>query len=367
MPPGGGEMSEQLPAQFWGRRLRISVRALMVLVLIIGGGLGWVIYRARVQREAVAAITRAGGEFAYSWQWSNGLPVFPRRKPPWPEWLRKGIGPDFLDTVTFVRLMGARCDDESLRAACRLPALRDLWVENTTATDFAVDDIRNLRKLEKLVLNQKNITVRPLRHVAEMIELRDLKLGKIPLRDEDMKFLRRLTKLERLMLPSRTELTDNWLPNLEGKVNLSSLMLYNVAITTDGLRHLGSLSNLRSLSLHGSRVTSLVPIRPLTKIRWLCLAYTPIDDSALAVLQNWPQLYDLDLRKTNITDAGMVTLSGLSSLRELNLSQTRVTDAGLRHLARSNSLRSVVVRETEVTDAGIAGFSRVNALIAVKR
>jgi hypothetical protein len=28
----------------------------MVLVLIIGGGLGWVIHRARVQREAVAAI-----------------------------------------------------------------------------------------------------------------------------------------------------------------------------------------------------------------------------------------------------------------------------------------------------------------------
>ena len=339
----------------------------MVLVLITGGGLGWVIYRARVQREAVAAITRAGGEFAYSWQRSNGLPVLPRQKPPWPEWVRNRIGPDFLGTATFVRLMGARCDDESLRAACRLPALRELWVENTTATELVVEDIRYLKKLEKFVLNQKDITARPLRHLREMAELRDLKLGKIPLRDEDMKFLRRLTKLERLMLPSRTELTDNWLPNLEGKANLSSLMLYNVAITTDGLRQLSSLSNLTALSLHGSRVTGLEPLRPLTKIRRLCLAYTPIDESALTVLQDWPQLYDLDLRKTNITDAGMVTLSGLSSLRERYLSQTRVTDAGLRHLARSNSLRSVVVRETEVTDAGIAGFSKLNAMIAVKR
>jgi hypothetical protein len=99
--------------------------------------------------------------------------------------------------------------EDALRAACRLPALRELWVENTTATDFAVEDIRNLKKLEKLVLNQKDITARPLRHVGEMTELRDLKLGKPPLRDEDMTFLRRLTKLERLMLPSRTELTDN--------------------------------------------------------------------------------------------------------------------------------------------------------------
>jgi hypothetical protein len=348
-------MSKQLRAYSWRRRLQVSVRALMVLVLITGGGLGWVIYRARVQREAVAAITRAGGEFAYSWQRSNGLPVIPRPKPPWPEWLRKGIGPDFLDTVTYVSLMGARCDDESLRAACRLPALRELWVENTTATELVVEDIRNLKKLEKFVLNQKDITARPLRHLGEMTELRDLKLGKIPLRDEDMTFLRRLTKLERLMLPSRTELTDNWLPNLEGKVNLSSLMLYNVATTTDGLRQLSSLSNLTALSLHGSRVTGLEPLRPLTKIMGLSLAYTPIDESALTVLQDRPQLYYLDLHKTNITDAGMVTLSGLSSLRERYLSQTRVTDAGLRHLARSNSLRSVVVRETEVTDAGIEG------------
>jgi internalin A len=157
------------------------------------------------------------------------------------------------------------------------------------------------------------------------------------------------------MLPCRTELTDNWLPNLEGKANLSSLMLYNVAITTDGLRHLRSLSNLTARSLHGSRVTGSEPLRPLTKIMGLSLAYTPIDESALTVLQDRPQLYYLDLHKTNITDAGMVTLSGLSSLRERYLSQTRVTDAGLRHLARSNSLRSVVVRETEVTDAGIEG------------
>jgi hypothetical protein len=33
----------------------------MVLVLIVGGGLGWFIRRATVQRGAVKAITAAGG------------------------------------------------------------------------------------------------------------------------------------------------------------------------------------------------------------------------------------------------------------------------------------------------------------------
>jgi internalin A len=361
-------MPEHLSHESWRRRLRISVRGMMVLVLIVGAGLGWVIYRARVQREAGAAIKRAGGDFEYSWQWSNGLPVFPPPKPPWPEWVRQRLGPDLLDTVTYVNLTGQRCDDESLRAACRLPWLLELQVQNTSASDLAVGDIGNLKNLQHLVLNQKNITARTLRQVGEMTELRDLMLGKIPLSDEDMTFLKRLTKLERLMIASRTELTDNWLPNLEGMVNLSSLMLRNMAITTEGLHHLGSLSNLRSLSLEGSRrVTGLEALRPLTKITYLCLANTPIDESALTVLQSWPQLDNLDLRKTNVTDAGVVALSGLSSLRELDLSQTKITDAGLRHLARSNSLRSVFVRQTEVTDAGIAEISKANALITVRR
>ena len=77
------------------------MRGLMALVLIIGGGLGWVIHRAHVQRDAVAAIRRVGGEAAYSWQWSNRAPVTPRSKPPWSDWVRRILGPDFLDTVTF--------------------------------------------------------------------------------------------------------------------------------------------------------------------------------------------------------------------------------------------------------------------------
>ena len=47
-------MPEQPSSDTWRRRLRISVRGLMALVLIVGGGLGWVIHRAHVQRDAVA-------------------------------------------------------------------------------------------------------------------------------------------------------------------------------------------------------------------------------------------------------------------------------------------------------------------------
>jgi hypothetical protein len=45
--------------------VRISVRALIVAVLVIGAGLGWLVRRSHVQRDAVAAISRAGGLVEY--------------------------------------------------------------------------------------------------------------------------------------------------------------------------------------------------------------------------------------------------------------------------------------------------------------
>ena len=44
------------------RWLRISVRGVIVLVLVIGVGMGWIVRRARIQRDAVAAIENAGAQ-----------------------------------------------------------------------------------------------------------------------------------------------------------------------------------------------------------------------------------------------------------------------------------------------------------------
>jgi hypothetical protein len=51
----------------WWRYLRLSVRGLMLVVLAVGGYLGWWLHLARVQRQAVAAIRGAGGSISYEW------------------------------------------------------------------------------------------------------------------------------------------------------------------------------------------------------------------------------------------------------------------------------------------------------------
>jgi len=83
-------------------RLRLSVLALMLLVLILGGGFGWVVHRARVQRDAVAAIEGAGGSVRYElFTLSSKNYKFET-----PQWLLSHLGADYVGTVKAVYLSG---------------------------------------------------------------------------------------------------------------------------------------------------------------------------------------------------------------------------------------------------------------------
>ena len=78
---------------------RISVRAFIVVVLAMGAGLGWIVRRSHVQRDAVAAITKAGGLVEYEWESGD-----PNIKPKlwWPKWLMEWAGVDHFGNVLYV-------------------------------------------------------------------------------------------------------------------------------------------------------------------------------------------------------------------------------------------------------------------------
>ena len=59
----------------WRRFLRFSVRGMIVVVLLIGVWMGWLVRNTRIQREAIAAIRKAGGRVLYDWQWKNGRAI----------------------------------------------------------------------------------------------------------------------------------------------------------------------------------------------------------------------------------------------------------------------------------------------------
>jgi hypothetical protein len=85
----------------WRRFLRFSVRGLIVLVLVIGVGLGWIVRSAYIQRDAVAAVKKAGGSVSYDREPSDGDNALAGS--PWtPRWLVDFVGVDYFGAVTDV-------------------------------------------------------------------------------------------------------------------------------------------------------------------------------------------------------------------------------------------------------------------------
>jgi hypothetical protein len=103
------------------------VRGLIVLLLVIGAGLGWIVHQAHVQRDGVAAIRRAGGSVMYDWEWSDGKSI-PGGKPQAPRWLVDRVGVAYFGQVTWVQFVSTIATDATLADAGRLTRLDRLDV-----------------------------------------------------------------------------------------------------------------------------------------------------------------------------------------------------------------------------------------------
>src|SRR4051794_1544302 len=107
-------MQDQPPTRAWWHRFHfcLNVRALMVVVLILGGVFGWIAHLARlarVQRDAVAAVSKAHGSVLYDWQMQGDeVRVNPdtntteNEVPRVPKWLVDRLGVEYFGDVAQV-------------------------------------------------------------------------------------------------------------------------------------------------------------------------------------------------------------------------------------------------------------------------
>ena len=149
---------------------------------------------------------------------------------------------------------------------------------------------------------------------AEFPELEDVILNTSVLKREEVAKLSQLSQVKSLGL-SRTNVQDDWLPDLFGMTGLENLYLSETQITDEALQHLAS----------------------------------------------FPRLKMVNLNETAITDAGMTILAEHPSLETLYVVLTSFSDAGLMNLKASSSLKQVFVKGTPVTEQGIEEFRQANA------
>jgi hypothetical protein len=233
----------------WWSYLRFGLRTLIVLVLLIGGILGWTVHQAQVQREAVAAVLRAGGRVRYDWEVpAKAKPTFwggmgmsgmggeitghpaTNSTPPWPRWLVDRLGLDYFGRVVEVDLFGH-------------------------GSDADLESIGRLGQLERLVLARSAVTDLGMAHLAGLTKLQGLYLGGTPVSDAGLAHVKGLTRLRGLGL-DETRVSDAGLANLKGMTELHQLALDGTDVSDAGLVYLKGTTELRVLSLDGTRVTN---------------------------------------------------------------------------------------------------------------
>jgi hypothetical protein len=285
------------PKRRWWRRLpaRLSLRALMVLVLLLGGVLGWSANRARRQGEAIQRVARLGGRIGYDYNYMAERGNYPPAKaadPPAPRWLLRWLGPEYFRRVNFVSLAehtsGRARDVPDLAFLDGLP---DVVVIDLAATRFADAELAHARP-------------------------------------------HRLIRL----LAGGSRLGDEGLARLGAKPELWELDLSGSRVSDVGMVHLAGMPKLRDLDLGGLSVTDggAAALARLTGLKRLVLARTAIGDAGLAHLRGLDRLEFLDLRGTVLTDAALAHIGAMPALKAVYLPSGGVTAlgiAGLRRLA----------------------------------
>ena len=70
------------------------------------------------------------------------------------------------------------------------------------------------------------------------------------------------------------------------------------------------------------------------------------------------ELRSLSLSGTKVTDAGVKELAGLKNLEQLRLSGTAVTDAAVKDLSGMKSLRMLDVGGSKISEAGLEALEK---------
>jgi hypothetical protein len=321
---GGTEKPDQHRTRSWWRRprVRLSVRAMMILVLVLGGGLGWVVRRAHVQRDAIALIEEAGGTFIFDDQVdADGFnrPYSDRMRPSWQQWIMYAVGDDYVRRacILFLYPRSGTTGEETWRAMMNLD---DLVALHLDAVDL--DD-------------------------AHLVAL----LGRFP-------------DLRCLDIMGSSRVTDAGLAPLRRLHQLRFLDIRYTGIDDAGMAHLERLSRLQSLDLGATRVTDsgLARLRGLDKLEDLTLGGTQVGDAGLAHLRDLHKIRTLMLDDTRVTDSGLEHLAGLTALECLSLSNTDVSDAGLAHLSKLDRIWGLYLDGTRVSNVSLPYLKRLNRI-----
>eukprot|EP00803_Ostreobium_quekettii_P001525 evm.model.scf_2020EXC.1 EVM.evm.TU.scf_2020EXC.1 scf_2020EXC:3857-5416(+) len=337
---------------------------------------GWTDVRRRAERvEGTygAAMVKSARLVNRRWsQWANGAAEFLSPS---------GAGGSTVEKLDAIvrrfprlsRLDLRRCGDTgdcALRPLPRVPRLASLDLANCSrVTDAGFLSLTRLVGLKHLdVSGCSGVSSEGLMCLTGISNLTSLDLSRLGVVDKLLGGLAALGSLADLELRNCHQITDAGLELMEGMERLTHLNISECsAITDDGMRSVGKLSTLRSLSLSRLAITDegMEHICGL-KLQSLDLSYCDlISDKGLRRMECISRLTHLDVsRCLGICAEGrhsfMVSLAAIASL---NLSRRLLTDDAMDHLGRMDGLRILCLADCQlIADIGFEPLQSLTRL-----
>lgn len=172
-------MSTTTPARPWWHRfaIRLSVRALLALVLAVGI-VAWLLVAPGFERHrATGLIRRHNGTYLHDYQFSplSGYAKNPRS--PYPAWARKALTDDHFHDVTLVFIQSPDFDDEDLGRLRPLDRVDTMRLDRAAISADGLKRFRDFPRLRQLYLNGCNITDAAIENLGDEVLSRLVFLG----------------------------------------------------------------------------------------------------------------------------------------------------------------------------------------------
>jgi hypothetical protein len=326
--------SLELPGKPKRRRLALSLRSLMILILIVGVWLAWQTNRARTIRRAVDTIEKAGGQvlfkspFDASGQWNSWLHP--------PRWLYRKLGQEYLsdvESVVFASMKGEACTPETMRAIVSLPRLRNLNLFNIPVGDGTMQAIGRLLDLEEIQITEPFEIVSP-----TLFRNRGKKPSANPPPELTIVGLRHLTglkKLRKIELRTRCPIEASILQTWSQFPDLRELDLGHDELHDAEIQILGKFGQLQKLNFGGEigifvpRTTRPLPIASWGKLEFLWISDVVLSSDELRAISRLAKLKSLTLSFARVSDEKLLLLRDMKGLKELTLQGGPVTSEGI--------------------------------------
>lgn len=239
--------------------------------------------------------------------------------------------------------LSANCDgytDQEYQLIGQLKTLKSLSLSGKDLNDEQLKMLSGLKDLESIMINGSVLTDEGYRHFTAFSKLKKLSIFHPSRKLEafngsGLAHLKAMPELDSLTFAGATA-GNEALEAVGQLTQLESFREWHNTETSDGLKHLAKLTNLKSVRL-GQRLPDWGKDTPAS-----------FDNDSIAILAKMPSLESIELTEARLNYDAIVQLKDLPNLKKLIISQVDVSEADVEKLKAA--MPSVEIKWEPLTD-----------------